>query len=162
MVRTALLFALSLPACGGEGSDVPAPHELAGTVGAAGGALTGDSGIFDGLEVRVPEGALAGDTRLTVTEATDTNPLPEGGVSLGPQFRLGPADTTFGEPLTVTVPYSVALLGDEGGDPLAVKVWYVGPEGWALLQPSARAEGTVTVDLDLATAFGAGMVHTDG
>lgn len=158
LVARLIVAAWLLVGCGGSDPTAPAdPDRIEATLGAGGGELVGDQGIFDGLVLVAPAGALTGDVKLVVTEAVDTNPLPEGGVSLGPQFRLGPADTPLAKALTVTVPYSPARLDEEDGDPLAVKVWYVGPDGWALLEPTARSDTSVTVALDLPTAFGAGL-----
>ncbi len=106
-LATALLFA-----CGGgdDGGNPPppqpppasppaAPPPAAPVVGPAGGTHT-----INGVTISVPANALSSTITLTVQPATAPLPSPTDGTPTGLEFEIGPAGTTFAQPVTVTLP----------------------------------------------------------
>jgi uncharacterized delta-60 repeat protein len=102
---------LTLAACGGGGGDSPpatppAPPP-AGTIGAAGGTVTGPNGA----KVEIPAGALAANVVIKVEQTPAGAPALPGGVTgVGQIFALTPHGTTFAVPVTITVPFDPATV----------------------------------------------------
>lgn len=82
---------------------------VAGTlVGTSGGVVTGGNG---GIQLTIPPGAVTSPTPVTITQL----PAPPGGAPPnalfnGATYRIGPAGTTFSQPVTVTLKYDAAAL----------------------------------------------------
>jgi hypothetical protein len=131
------------------------------TVGAAGGTLVGPAGsVFEGLKVVIPPGALAADTEITVTQSEDMTPLPVGARRIGPQLTLGPATATLAKPASLTLPAVPAEVDSYGSQTGDMKVWRLESGAWARSEPTATAEGLVTIDLPLLTTVAAGVKLT--
>ena len=144
--------------CGGtDPADPGAASLIEAELGPEGGSLEGGPGLLDGVRVEVPAGALAEPTWVSLSAAEGLNPLPDGGVAVGPQVRLGPDHLELASPATVRLPFSGYQVQAAGSDTRMVKVWYVGPEGWELMPPEDRGVWWVSVALDGPTALGAGL-----
>jgi len=91
------------------------------TVGPAGGTLSFDDGK---LSIEVPQGALGRPVTFTVTK-TDTVPAGLG----SPRYTIGPAGTTFSEPVSVRIALDPAAID---GKALAKDMTggVLTPEGW--------------------------------
>ncbi len=76
------------------------------TVGSGGGVVTDDE---TGASVLIPEGALDSDVDIEVGTFSE---VPEGADLAGLMIYLGPAGTTFNEPVEVTVSYDPDNLPD--------------------------------------------------
>jgi uncharacterized delta-60 repeat protein len=109
LLRAGLLMTfLALVACGG-GGDSPPPNQNpqpqplpAGTVGTAGGTVTGPGGA----QVIIPAGALSQNVAFSIEQsATGAPALPTGYIAVGETFAFMPHGTTFAVPATVTVPF---------------------------------------------------------
>lgn len=111
---TPLLLIAALSSCGGSGGGggntpqpqppvvMPPPAPVTQTVGAAGGTINGPMGV----SVTIPPNALGADTQITVAvDATGAPALPSAGLAIGPLISLTPHGTTFGAPITVSVPF---------------------------------------------------------
>lgn len=111
--------ALLLAACG-SGGDTPQPDAQAPvtqTVGSAGGTINGPSGIV----LTIPPGALAADTPITIAvDAAGAPPLPSGTASVGSTYSVTPHGTTFGVPVTISVPFDPSQL-PAGQEPALIK-----------------------------------------
>jgi uncharacterized delta-60 repeat protein len=93
------MLACALAACGGGGAD-PAPAP--GTMGPAGGTVTGPGGA----QVVVPPGAVAQNIVISVEQSSAGAPaLPSGVTSVGEMFAFTPHGTRFAVPVTITVPF---------------------------------------------------------
>lgn len=150
-------IALAAAGCGDEASD--ASEGLSGSVGPEGGALTAaSSDVLAGFSLEIPEGALPDTTEIAVGEATGLNPLPEGGVAVGPTVFIDAGGVELARPVRVTLPFDPDDVTSRGEDLVGVKVWFVGPDGrWALLDAVEVGADTVTVELAAFTALGAGL-----
>jgi len=106
-----------LAACGGgsEGgalppppASVPAPPtSVTQTIGSQGGTIAGPNGIV----LTVPADALAVDTSITIAvDAAGAPPLPSGSRLLAPLVSLTPHGTSFGVPVTLSVPFDPTQL----------------------------------------------------
>jgi alpha-tubulin suppressor-like RCC1 family protein len=106
-----------LAACGGgsEGgalppppASVPAPPtSVTQTVGSQGGTIAGPNGIV----LTVPADALAVDTSITIAvDAAGAPPLPANGRLLAPLVSLTPHGTSFGVPVSVSMPFDPGQL----------------------------------------------------
>jgi uncharacterized delta-60 repeat protein len=115
--RSRFLFLLAFPllliACGGGGGDGDPPGSSSpsplppGTVGAAGGTVTGPAGS----QVVIPAGALGQNVVISISQTSAGAPaLPGDVIAIGPMFAFEPHGTTFGSPATVTIPFDPALL----------------------------------------------------
>jgi uncharacterized delta-60 repeat protein len=106
-----LLFPLLLIACGGGDGDTPGPSTPSplppGTVGAAGGTVTGPAGSG----VVIPAGALDRNVAMTVTQTSSGAPaLPGDVIAVGPMFAFEPHGTTFTSAATLTIPFDPAQV----------------------------------------------------
>ena len=80
------------------------------TIGPSGGTVTieGQQGIVSGVpfSLRVPPGAVASDTTITVTETAMAPP--DGFADWSPVYRIDPIDLILSEPASLTIPFSNA------------------------------------------------------
>lgn len=128
-----LVLCLSLAACSQSHIvvDLPAAGaEITATLGRAGGTLS-----VDGVELRVPPGALASDTsiRMVVTSTTPPSFLE----AFSPVVRFEPEGLTFAEPVELRLPFA--------GDAALATVFWSAREGSAFVARSTRVEGSVAI-----------------
>jgi len=98
---------LLLAGCGGGGDDAPPSTPGTGTVGTAGGTVTGSGGA----KVVVAAGALAQNTAISVAQSGNgAPPLPAGVTAFGSMFAFTPHGTEFSVPVTITVPFDPASV----------------------------------------------------
>lgn len=97
---------------GGPGTDVPAT--ISQTVGSGGGRVATPYGVV----LDVPEGALDGDTTITVTKATIA--APPGKRAAGPAFVFGPSGLTFKKTVVLTLPVDAAKLAGTASTQVSV------------------------------------------
>ncbi len=128
--------ALALAACGGGGkkpntaappATLPAP--VTQTIGVAGGTIVGP----DGVTLTILGGALETDTEITIAAidaATVPAPLPPGVATVGRGISLTPHGTTFGLPVTLSIPFTPAAFA-AGETPIVMKT--NGQGGWQQL-----------------------------
>lgn len=98
-----VVVSLSLAGCSDASSRDPEPPASEALIGRSGGVV-GD----DGIEVRVPAGALDRDLLLRVTPA---EAAPTGLGPIGGSFDLTPANTSFAVPATLRFPATDATRG---------------------------------------------------
>ncbi|MBN1630110.1 MAG: DUF4339 domain-containing protein [Thermoleophilia bacterium] len=102
--------------------------------------VTADGAIIEGgfITVDIPEGAVASDTSIVLTRLdapfkrdASANAHPEAveAVAIGPTYDLGPAGTSFLEPVTVTLRYDLGF-GPQEIDPDRIAVAYWDGEAW--------------------------------
>ncbi len=82
-----------------------------GTVG-----VTSPSEVDD-VSVVIPPEATSQDTTITVAKMKNAPAVPSSGVL---PYEFGPSGLQFGQPVTITIPYSVAEFGSQQPTPL----WY--------------------------------------
>ncbi|MFT7623746.1 MAG: hypothetical protein ACI9WU_002929 [Myxococcota bacterium] len=153
----AMAFALGLNGCSADEGDVPVETTEA-TIGPAGGALEGSVETpFEGVHIQVPAGALAAETVLILSTATDDTPLPEGAHAVGTQFTLEGIDVSLGLPIRVTMPVDTTRVDDFGQDFTMVKVWLRDPQGWKKLDAVETGIGWVTVETDSLSTLAPGI-----
>ena len=105
------------------------PQPVTQTVGAAGGTIVGPNS----LTLDIPSGALEADTQLTIAAAIGAAPLvplPADIETVGPVYSLTPHGTTFGVPVTLTIPFDAAAF-PAGAAPVVLKSNAYG--GWQQL-----------------------------
>jgi alpha-tubulin suppressor-like RCC1 family protein len=112
------LLLLALAACSGSGGGAPPPAvpppaapppppPVTQTIGPAGGTINGPLGV----SITIPPDALGADTSITVAvDSTGAPPLPSGGRAIGPLISLTPHGTTFGVPITLSMPFDTAQI----------------------------------------------------
>ncbi|MGE7776834.1 hypothetical protein ACQKLP_19100 [Chitinophaga sp. NPDC101104] len=112
------------------------------TVGAAGGTIVATGGR---ITVDIPAGALAANTELTLQEVTNTLPG-----SPGKSFRLGPESIKFAKPITLTIPYTDALLADSIHPDALFLAYQDKAGGWRFMAKSRvdKANKVVKVETD--------------
>jgi hypothetical protein len=152
--------------------DVPTAVVSDTVVGASGASVTAD-----GVQVVVPAGGVAADTKVTVSRleapfrqgvfapVTSTDPS---AVAIGKAYDLGPAGTAFAQPVDITLPYDPANL-PAGADPASIGVAYFTGTHWAtaggLVDPVAHTvtirvqafEGEIFTTIIVATLAGAAI-----
>ncbi len=150
-MRTLTLLLMVIPVvgsgCSADGNGSTSFDTLSGTIGPGGGTVKGEVGsVFEGIEVRFSEGALTEETTVTVTEGTDTTPLPEQAFSVGTQWAIE-ADFAPASPIQVTLPVDEQKVADFGQDFTMVKVWIKASDGtWTKLEPVDTKPGLVTIE----------------
>jgi hypothetical protein len=129
-----------------------------GTVDASGGTLTGAADtVFEGLSLVVPPGALSAATDIVITQSEDPTPLPVGARRIGPQFSFAPKDLALAQPATLTLPANPDEVASYGSHTSDMKVWSLVNGAWARSEPTATAEGLVTIDFPGLTTVAAGV-----
>lgn len=109
-----------------------------GFVGANGGTVSAAQG---GVVLTVPAGAVGSGTALTVNPVTNPPPNPQ--LINGTAYELGPAGTTFAQPVTVQIQYSDAALNGADENWLTVQRW--DGQAWAPLDNGAVDAAANTV-----------------
>lgn len=147
----ALLLAV-LAGCGGGNGDSsgtpqpqpPPPAPVTQTVGAAGGMISGPNGVT----VAIPPDALVSDTQITIAiDAAGAPLLPPVGQGIGPIVSITPHGTTFGVPITVSMPFDPTLLPT--GEPVTLIKTNARGDAWQQLV-TERNGNTLTA---AATSF---------
>lgn len=128
-----VLLAL-LAAC--SGSDGPRDTVLAAaTIGVAGGQLEVTEGLYNGLRLTVPGGALAQDVQVRFVKPAPPPPgtyNPAVVTGPGPYVRIEPEELTFQQPATLRLPYLPQSLIAQG--PGNVRAAHVTAAGWNYLE----------------------------
>ena len=94
-----LIAAMLAAGCDNSSGSVPPPFGV--VIGPGGGQLTIGTGL---LQLDVPPGAVAVDTRFAISEA-DPDAVP-GWFAASPAWRFDPLPFAFAVPATITMPYS--------------------------------------------------------
>jgi triacylglycerol lipase len=122
-----------------EGKTAQAAVTIAdgGVVSTAGGVLTAKSGA---VQISAPPGAVSQATPVFVRTAA--TPPTDPGLVPGTAYDLAPAATTFAQPVTLTLRYDVAALGNEI-TPASLRLFTLVGNAWqavtgSVLDPSAR------------------------
>lgn len=141
-----------------EADDEAVVGTLPGSVGPAGGTLSGALGTaLEGVVLEVPAGAVSVVTRFEVRPAADTEPLPSDAVAVGPQLQLIAKPGALEAAVQLTVPVFAEGVGLGGGDELSVKVWRRAGPDWSLVEPVSSGLVTATVELEEPGVLGAGV-----
>lgn len=156
-----LLTALCALGCGETDDTTPDDAAPAGatvfTLTASGGTFAGE-GALDGVELRVPAGAVDGERALWMAPPVEARPLPASGRMVGPEVLFGPETLTLAQPAELTLPFEPAEVTAAGAEIDEVKVWRVGPDGWTLEAPLAPpGSARVTATVGQLSRFGAGV-----
>ncbi len=120
----------------------PVGTSIKKTIGAAGGTIAATGGR---ITVDIPAGALAANTEITLQEVT--NSLPG---SPGKSFRLEPEGIKFTKPITLTIPYTDAMLADTIHPDALFLAYQDKAGGWRFMAKSRvdKANKTVKVETD--------------
>lgn len=168
-IRTAWgCVALLLTACdpaaapdeaGDSGTSVaPDPEEIRVTIGPDGGVIEGEEGgIFAGIRLDIPPGALSEPTEITIRTGFDPVPLASTSEAIGPLVRMTPEDLVLAAPATLTVPLDPNTVAAFGLTPADCRVWQREGEGWTQLLQVSSTEDTVSVEIDDLAAASAGL-----
>jgi hypothetical protein len=115
-----------------------------GTIGAAGGALSGAPGsALAGVRLVVPPGALVADTTLSL-DALSMAPMPPSGAAASLAVVVGPSTVHFALAARLTLPLAATLPKGQLG-----VVAEVGTSWSGLLAPSLGGAPPSTIDVDL-------------
>ncbi len=110
-----------------------------GFVGPAGGSVTAASGA---VMLTIPAQALASGTAITV--ATDAAAGSTGGAINGTAFDIGPANTSFASPATLTIHYQPGAV-TAGVDPSNLRLQRYSGGSWAPVAGSTVNTGAAEV-----------------
>ncbi|MCA9605065.1 MAG: hypothetical protein KC619_05700 [Myxococcales bacterium] len=138
-----IVLVLTLGACtpplhGVSDAGIDAIDAATADIGSSAEALIGPSGgslELASARVDIPAGALAEETRITVTVTNRRVEAPFSGFS--PVYRFEPAGLTFTAPVTVALPYT--------GDPETATVFWTVGEGDAFAALETRIEGRLAI-----------------
>lgn len=131
---------------------------LSATVGAEGGLVEApESAGFAGFALSIPEGALAGATKIRVRLVDDETPLPEDAYRVGRQFQVEADGASLARPMSVRLPVNARMRNSLGGNPEDVKVWIRDGAGWRLVEASRTQTGRVTIETNAFTTMAAGV-----
>jgi hypothetical protein len=111
-----------------------------------GGTVTvtnSDDPALAGTVVKIPPGALAADTTITVAEASELR-LPADGTAMGPAIDFGPNTVAFSHPITVIIPCPFLA----GHDPSGLAIQGLDTDGTTTIRVS---NGDLTVDATAKT-----------
>ncbi|HSW22803.1 MAG TPA: hypothetical protein VLJ62_08550, partial [Burkholderiaceae bacterium] len=112
------------------------------TIGAGGGVIDG----LNGVVLTVPPGALSADVPITIAvDASGAPAFPASAPQIGPAVSITPHGTSFGVPVTISVPFDTTQL-PAGEQPLLVKTNPRG-DGWqqlAVVREGDRLTAAVT------------------
>lgn len=154
-----LAFALG---CSAEAGDAPsdatgstgtASDTLRAAIGPDGGELTGEPGTaLAGVHLKIPEGALAQKTEITVRAIDEGTPLPETAVRCGQNYALEPAGLALAVPAELTLPFDEDKITEHYRFDDEVKVWDLQNGKWGQRLQTDSSEGLVTIELDALSA----------
>jgi uncharacterized delta-60 repeat protein len=137
-----LFLVLLLGACGGGGDDEsadPAPPPPPGTIGPAGGTVTGPGGT----RVVVPANALTQAIVINIAQTNAGAPaLPAGVLAVSNVFEFTPHGTSFASPATVTVPFDPTLV--PAGTQLTMHKTNAAGTGWEEVSGATVSGNTMT------------------
>jgi hypothetical protein len=102
-------------------------------IGAKGGTVTTPSG---NASVDIPEGALPGDTTISITPVTA--PPPAGTDGIGDAYVFGPEGLVFLKPVTVTLAYRTDALAGRDANRIVVYSAPVGTQQYAPLSTQPK------------------------
>ncbi len=106
-------------------------------IGQTGGTV--DTGA--GTKIQIPDGALGGDTEITMLATPDVAG-PASSSLVGPVFTFGPEGTQFATPVTVTLPFDSARLPDGAtADDILVLTAPAGTTDFKVLPTQVSADG---------------------
>ena len=133
--------ALALTACSHSDSPPPPLPLPIPMIGPAGGTATGPNGA----QVVVPANALAANTAIAVDQSSAGSPaLPVGMNAFGPIYAFTPHGTTFAVPVTITVPFTAAMV-PAGATPALFKTNAAG--AWEPVANAVANAGTMTAQV---------------
>jgi hypothetical protein len=142
-----------------DGEVVDAPDVLTAEIGPEGGEIVGPADtIWAGVHLKVPAGALAATTTITIEAIVDPTPLANDAERVGPQFRITPAAIALAAPVELTVPFDHALRDAFDVPDDDCRVWYRDGDGWSNATQIASTPDTVTVRIDRFTTVAAGVL----
>jgi ZU5 domain len=146
MLAAALCAALV--ACGGGGS-APLPSVGQATIDAAGGTVEGP----DGVQLVVPEAALASATTLRI--ARDATGAPElgGAKAISPVYAVTPHGTAFAESARISIPFSPEDVAP-GTQPVILKSQPGG--NWQVLPSQTSGNRVSAADTDSLSFYAVG------
>lgn len=163
----AFTVALNLAACVPPEQEPPleddqsyvASNALSQEIGPEGGELVGpEDGPLAGVKLRIPAGALAAKTTITLDTINDEKGLEGSAERVGPQFSVDAAGASFAAPVSLTVPIDAQTLSKFGQGHADCKVWFRTNGDWTRLERTASAEGSVTVDVPSPGVAAAGVI----
>jgi len=148
--------------CSAEASDTPsdapngtgtASDTLRAAIGPDGGELVGEAGTaLAGVHLKIPEGALAEKTQITVRAIDEGTPLPETAVRCGQNYALEPAGLPLAVPAELTLPFDETTVTDHYRFDDEVKVWDLQNGKWGQRLQTDSSEGLVTIELEALSA----------
>jgi hypothetical protein len=157
LVVTLMAGLTGLLGCGSDGADAVMP-ELRGEVGAQGLTLTGESGgALEGVRLSIAPGVLSEGAVVTVSLADERAALPEGALRIGPQVRIAAtADMVLG-PMDLELPFDESKVVEHDQDETMVKVWFLGPDKWSLIEPTGSRSNQVQLQVDSFAVYATGL-----
>lgn len=152
LAALALSLATLLAACGGGGGGGGGGQQSLSMVGAAGGTVAGPNGA----EVVIPQGALAADTPIEVTQSASGAPAtPPDFLPFGQVFAFTPHGASFAQPVTVTVPLDPAQV-PAGATPVLYKTT-AGHAEWEPVPDAVFSAGTASAQVTSFSFFRFGL-----
>jgi hypothetical protein len=98
----------------------------------------------DGASVVIPDGAISGNTSITMGGEPDSVSIPDFEL-VGPAYRLGPEGQQFATPVTVTVPFDGSQLpSDATSADIVIMTAPVGGAEWTELPTTLIDDGHVS------------------
>ena len=137
---TLLLTLLLCLGCSDDADDpvVPGDEITSETIGAAGGVIE----IADAVVMTVPAGAVGSDITFTMADAGSDHDAMVSVRALGSAgYSIGPAGTTFDEPVVLTLHYDEADLG--GISESAIIIYTDDGAGWTALPTEVDEVGNI-------------------
>jgi hypothetical protein len=132
----AVLAIVSLAGCSGSGNNDPSSR----VIGPEGGLLSKALGVGTAT-VSIPAGAVTTPTKFTLLAAESStippDPAPDKPVLRSTAVRLQP-DTTFNQPVTITLPYSKPIPAGKDDSSLLICQATAG-NGWARINTTDSA-----------------------
>ncbi len=143
----AMLLALLCGGCSSKNESVVPEGETtaSATIDSTGGTLVSKDGL---LNLLIPAGALATETKITIAKAESV-----ASGHLGTVYELGPAGHTFVYPVQLTMPYEPSALG--GADPVELWVATEREGQWQPIMSSSvdQDKGTVLAEVTHFSKF---------
>lgn len=169
----ALALALNAGGCGSDVADegtesAPGARPLAATLrelfDGKGGELVGPAGTpFAGLRLKIPAGALAQPTEITISEGDVGEPLPVSAVRVGRSFSLEPTGLTLTAPAELTLPFDASAVAARSAAPKDVRLWVLDGQEWGQKLQQESTADKVTVRLErLVRGITPGLPATPG
>lgn len=129
-------------------------------IGPEGGVLEGAAGgLFAGVRLEIPPGALARPTMITLRRGETDVPLAPNSERIGPMFAIEPAGEALAMPALLTLPFAPRMRSALETTDESCRAWLFADGAWTNVSQVASTSASVTVRIERLSVATAGAFN---